>query len=217
MQPQEKKWRKSIIQSLSLQSHSSPGSLGNWLTAQSLLKPHVHVLEPTLSQFPDYPSGCSSPEPIWAPLLFRAGYPPCLHLGLGRLLSFYSMLGRWAISHIAQLQLQPVCWWLSNINFFLDLCVEFLANRPIPLNIPQAPPYFLPSSKVLSPQPQPFLVKLPCAKLSKEASHWLPWILISPLPLLCQVSNNNFYCFYIPILSEIYPSASILQLLSLNK
>lgn len=169
MQPQEKKWRKSITQSLSLQSSSSPGSLGNWPTAQSLLKPCVHVPEPTLSLFPTHPSGCSSPEPITGSSFMLDIHPPYISAWTGPSLFTLWLAGGLShtfsksklISLIMTGEWQELCGGNVSLStrsqtpfVFPDLCAEFLASRPIPLNVPQAPPYFLP------PQRQPFLVKL---------------------------------------------------------
>lgn len=42
---------------------------------------------------------------------------------------FHSMLGPWASSPIAWLQLPSVCWWLPNICSFVDLCSGFWAKK----------------------------------------------------------------------------------------
>lgn len=68
----------------------------------------------------------------------------------------------------------------QTLFFFPDLCAEFLASRPISPNIPQAPPYFL------SPQPQPFLVKLESdTSMCWAVQRSRPLVTPNPLFLLC--------------------------------
>lgn len=210
MRPQEKKWRKSIAQSLSLQSSSSPGFLGNWPTAQSLLKPCVHVLEPTLSQFPAHPSGCSSPEPIMgsSSLSCWISTLPTSLPGRAPLFLFYA----WPLGYLTHSTTSATICMLMTLQYlFLSRSVCWISGKqtystkhstgtsllPVTIQsvVPAAPAFPGKSRKCHS-----HVLSCP-----KKLATGYPESLSLLCPLLCQVSNSNFYCFYLLILSEIYP------------
>lgn len=125
----------------------------------------------------------------------------------GAFSSFHSMLGHWAVSHMAWLQLPSACWWLPDSYSFLDLHGQFLASRTCQRNVPQVLkvqhlPYSVSPHKLLSPQFLPSLVKLVNAMLmhtlSKELNPSYPRSFTLLCPLLSQASNSKFSSFLPP-------------------
>lgn len=191
--------------------------------AHFLLKPSIHIPEPALSVHFPTPWLLITAAHHGLFLLCPGSILPT-SLPLGPYSSLHSMLRCWAISHTVWLQLPSVCWWLSNICSFLDLCSEFLAGRTIQLNVRQVPQIqhllnFLPRTQtaVLSAPAFPGetsewqSLALSCPK---ELATSYPESFILHCPLFSQASNSKFSCFYFLNLSEIHPFFSTLLLLS---
>lgn len=167
-------------------------------------------------------SGCSRPE-LTMGSSYSAQHSSSLLSTPGPFSSFHSMLGHWAVSHMAWLHLPSACWWLPDSYSFLDLHGKFLASRTCQLNVPQVLklqhlPYSVSPHKLLSPQFLPSLVKLvmPCSCTPCQRS----WIQATVDPLLsfalslAKHQTASSLPFYLLNLSEIHPFFLTLSLLS---